>query len=307
MEDIKKNDNFDQEDYNIREESSLHHYRTEIPNIILDIGLSLEEIGVYNHLKRIAGDRGLCFCSVSSLCKKMNISKPTFLKIRDSLLKKNLIRMQQRIQDKQYTTTVITIVDLWPENMKHFSSNKNQRGGGKKILPGVVKNFDQGGKKILPKEEPIKEDPKEEKKRIRATGEKFQQVRERVKITEKQLQTLKKKYSQEDIEWMFDKLNKWKTDKDQECTSDYGAMNSWVTKALRNHKNKIAIDSKAKETNVSMAKRLISYLERINERGNLKILEDEVFDSVLSKSCSLTHPSFNAIVPSWYGLEWREK
>ena len=45
----------------------LHHYRTEIPNIIFHLNLSAYEFMLYSLYKRVAGDGGSCFMTVKNL------------------------------------------------------------------------------------------------------------------------------------------------------------------------------------------------------------------------------------------------
>ncbi len=63
--------------YSIKDLSSNHHYRTELPNILFEIGLTPNLIGVYTALKRCAGDTGQCTKSEKTLATQLNISKKT--------------------------------------------------------------------------------------------------------------------------------------------------------------------------------------------------------------------------------------
>lgn len=57
-------------------------------------------------------------------------------------------------------------------------------------------------------------------------------VRENVFLKEKQILKLKEKFSDEDCEWMFDKLSAYKLSKGKRYKSDYGAILSWVVDSL---------------------------------------------------------------------------
>ena len=188
----------DQEKY--QDLSSNHHYRTELPNIIYTIGLSLEEIGVYFHLKRITGDKGVCFMSAQNIADLCNVSKPHYLKIRDKLMEVNeslgmalLNKVNRKKEDGSWNTPLITIVDIWDLNYIYFiqkksgskqhaqgvgkgtthpphtnqedssnSSDVQKKSGSKQGLPGVVNSVNQGSKQRLHKEEPFKKEPIEE-------------------------------------------------------------------------------------------------------------------------------------------------
>jgi hypothetical protein len=153
-------------EYEIKDLSSNHHYRTELPNIIFEIGLPPQLIGVYAAIKRSAGDQGAFFKSEAKLAKELGISKKTLHKFIEILclinihLKKSLLIKKNRIsKDGDKDTNLISITDIWPENYMKF----NESGGRVNITPprvnitqGVGKNLPQGRVNITHKEEPIK-------------------------------------------------------------------------------------------------------------------------------------------------------
>jgi hypothetical protein len=152
------------------DESSIHDYRTEIPNIIFELGLKSTELSLYLAYKRSAGDTGQCTKSSIRIAKEAGISDRIVKKIREKLaginpvLKKPLIKFEERFSDcGDQETFCITIIDIWPENFERFY--KNNRGGEKttpppeKTTPGVVKKRHQGGEKTTPKEQPTKKNP----------------------------------------------------------------------------------------------------------------------------------------------------
>lgn len=101
--------------------SSLHKYRTEIPNILFEMDLDPFELSFYLYLKRTAGDKGKCWKSNKTLASesKISIRKINYLKI--SLEKKGLIKITQRkTKDGDQDSSIIEIVDLWPKNFAHF-------------------------------------------------------------------------------------------------------------------------------------------------------------------------------------------
>lgn len=153
--------------YEIKDQSSNHHYRTELPNIIFDIGLSPQLLGIYSFIKRCAGDHGKCMRSHGTISKQLNISRKTLIKFLNELsevnpvLNKPLISIEKRIsQHGDKDTSVITINDIWPENYRKFTP---QEGGcvkftqpSVKITQGVVENLHNGCVKFTHKEEHIK-------------------------------------------------------------------------------------------------------------------------------------------------------
>ena len=127
--------------FEIHEDLPDHHYRTEIPNIIFDLGLSSEEFKVYAVLKRIAGDRGACWMSQKKLAEMCGIGITKLKECIDSLASPNiqisdkrdeklkrhvhsqisLITVTRRKKsDGGDDTNLIKIVPIWRLNGDHF-------------------------------------------------------------------------------------------------------------------------------------------------------------------------------------------
>lgn len=150
-----------------------HTYRTEIPNIVYDMGLSANSFRVYAELKRIAGDNGCCFKTNDNICQSCGISEPTLIKIKKELQEpfpqlnnKPLITINKRLkEDGSWDSDLIEIVNIWPENMREYlkkyeEKNEEKSGGGcLNGLSRVLKSFKQGTKTILVKEEQSKKNP----------------------------------------------------------------------------------------------------------------------------------------------------
>lgn len=103
----------------IQDQSSIHHYRTEIPNIIFEMGLTVYEFSTYCHLKRTAGDRGECWKSSKILCEEIGVSLPKLIEIKRSLSEKGLIKVEKRFhEDGGNATDLITIVDVHTTRVK---------------------------------------------------------------------------------------------------------------------------------------------------------------------------------------------
>jgi hypothetical protein len=151
------------EEYQINDSSCERRYFASIPNIIYDMGLTTDQIAVYGCLKRIAGDHGKSFISNVKLSEKLGISRPTLIKIKESLEKpfdflggKSLITIQKRSSiEKGDQTDIVTIVDIWDENVNHVATLKNKIPCKGDLHP-PVKEIDTPCKAALHKEEPIK-------------------------------------------------------------------------------------------------------------------------------------------------------
>ena len=143
-----------------RDESDLKKYRTEIPNMIFDIGLTPYEVALYGHLKRVCGAEkgGKCWKSVSTLSRETGMSAGRVSEARAELAQRGLIHMRQ--PKGPGTGITVTIVDIWPQNMVRYSAegNPSQYEGG---LHHVKDNPSRGETKKEPlEEEPIKNYPK---------------------------------------------------------------------------------------------------------------------------------------------------
>lgn len=157
-------------DYEISDLSSIRHYRTELPNIIFDLGLKANELALYCAIKKAAGDNGHCTKSTKTLCKEAGVGERNFGKLKEALSKKfKLIEKPLITIEKRNTnfgdpdTDLITIIDIWPENYTYFIG---KNGGGAKLHPpgaklrvGVGAKMQGGGAKLRVKEEPINKNP----------------------------------------------------------------------------------------------------------------------------------------------------
>lgn len=170
--------NFNDESYEIFEEKPDHHYRTEIPNIVLKLNLLPEELAVYVHLKSICGGSGKCWKSIKNLANQCCMSENTLrrvlnnLSLRDYevLLHQPLIKVIQRFKsDGSQDTNLITITPIWRIN----GDFHRQKGGGSNLEGGGSQKRKGGGSNFEPKEEPSYQDLSEEgsKQQTRAREE----------------------------------------------------------------------------------------------------------------------------------------
>lgn len=128
-------DPFEVQNYEIEESIPDHYFRTEIPNIIFELGLTPYELSVYAHLKRIAGDTGKCWRTLKSLSSICGIKET---KLREclhslstnnfsSLLKYPLITITSRKRvDGSQESNLISINSVWGVNGSYFREIKKQ-------------------------------------------------------------------------------------------------------------------------------------------------------------------------------------
>jgi hypothetical protein len=167
-----------------RDESDLKKYRTEIPNMIFDIGLTPYEVALYGHFKRVCGAEsgGMCWKSVSTLSKETGMSAGRVSEARAELARRGLIHMRQ--PKGPGTGVTVTIVDIWPQNMVRYSAegNPSQYEGGLHNMKG---DSSRGETKKEPlEEEPIKNRSKtpksKEKTRTTSAGARQRESERRV-------------------------------------------------------------------------------------------------------------------------------
>ena len=146
-----------QNSYQISDDN--HTYRTEIPNILFQLGLSPFEFTLYCLLKKIAGDSGNCFYSVPKLAKMAQMSERQlqYAKLRlsqpfDLLNGRPLITIQkQKNAANNNLPDRITINKIWKANINFFEPDE---------VGGVVHHMHHPGAPYAPKEEPIKNNQK---------------------------------------------------------------------------------------------------------------------------------------------------
>lgn len=143
-----------------QDNGSLHKYRTEIPNIIFELGLDPYALAVYLIFKKIAGDHGKCWASQESIANMcgMGITKLKEVKkilqqpfeLLDGL---PLIRIKKRQDSGE--SDVIVIEDIWEKNFEHLSI-KNKNKGASPNDGGGCRETTGGASPRDTKEEPLK-------------------------------------------------------------------------------------------------------------------------------------------------------
>ena len=102
----------------------LRKYRTEIPNLIFDLGLSPHALALYGHLKRTAGQSGKSWKSRETLAKECNMSTGKVTEARRELEAASLITVEQVSKRKPVE---VRITDIWVRNFEHFSEKPSRQ------------------------------------------------------------------------------------------------------------------------------------------------------------------------------------
>jgi hypothetical protein len=141
-------------------------YRTEIPNVVFTLGLSPYELTLYLHLKRTAGEQGECWKSTATLAKETCMSTGMVSKAKDALTiprielgKKPLIKVKpEENPHGGKARHFITLVDIWPDNFKRFTSSQDEVASSPHELASSYSEIASSPGEI--KKEPKEEEPK---------------------------------------------------------------------------------------------------------------------------------------------------
>lgn len=161
--------------HRVTDHGDLKKYRTEIPNIVLTLGLSPYELTLYVHLKRTAGDSGVCWKSTTTLAKETCMGAATVSRAkeglqqpRESLKGLPLIVIEEEENPKGGKPRHrITLNDIWPQNMSHWASSTQELDKTKQVPQGKLQvpqgNLTSSTQEL--KKEPLEERTQEESKR----------------------------------------------------------------------------------------------------------------------------------------------
>ena len=236
-----------------------HNFRTEIPNLILDMGLTPYELSVYCMMKRIAGDFKSCWLSNKKMAERCNMSERKFIYIKKQLEEKGLIKITKRFKvDGSHDSDLIEITDLWIENHKHFKEKFSHAQNA----TGVVHKKQEGGARDADKEEPIKKNHIKEKeskpKKTQKPEKKVPASKDASKLAappdpkkaikrEKNVSTTGEEHikliemlGEEETSACYKHLDEWKEDtpKYKWKKNDYRSIRRWVIKAREENKEK---------------------------------------------------------------------
>jgi len=117
------------------DKSDLRKWRTELPNLIDDIGLSLPAFRLYVHLKRRAGGDSSTVEGLRPMAKHCGMSVNTVRKARQELVDRGLVTTGEIVTDRGRFER-ITLLDLWEINFQYFAERRRQKqagGGGRGV------------------------------------------------------------------------------------------------------------------------------------------------------------------------------
>jgi hypothetical protein len=109
----------------VADAGDLRRYRTEIPNVIDDMDLSLQAYRLYGHLKRVAGDSGVCWQGTRSLADHCKMGVGSVSRAKSELAESGLITIEEGDRFKGQSDT-ITIADVWLQNMQSYAPSSEE-------------------------------------------------------------------------------------------------------------------------------------------------------------------------------------
>jgi hypothetical protein len=108
----------------------LRKYRTELPNLVDDLKLSLFAYRLYGHLKRRAGAEGTTIEGLRSMAKHCKMAVGTAAKARRELIDRQLITTEEVVNDRGRFER-ITIIDIWEQNFLHYAEMRRRKEAAK--------------------------------------------------------------------------------------------------------------------------------------------------------------------------------
>lgn len=114
------------EDNEIRYEDGERAWFTMIPNCIDDhMDLDVYSFRLYVHLRRVAGEDGICFQSTNTLKKWCKMSGHKIVESKKRLVKAGLIKVNKVVaKNGGRSCDHIRITNIWEHNFKYYSEEK---------------------------------------------------------------------------------------------------------------------------------------------------------------------------------------
>ena len=111
-------------EYRVRDEGNPRKYWIQVPNLVDDTIMSVHAFRLYIHLKRVAGDNGMCWQSTTTLADSCNVSTGTITKAKQELVDLGLISITLEKNPKGGKDFHhIAIIDIWAKNAKEYHAS----------------------------------------------------------------------------------------------------------------------------------------------------------------------------------------
>ena len=110
----------------IIDESNDRKYFVVIPNCVVN-GSGVYEKAMYLEMKRFAGEAGVCFASIRSMAKRMEITERTVIRTIGKLLKRGWIKKDGTKATGGRPVNCYRIVDIWEINVEKYKNKERKR------------------------------------------------------------------------------------------------------------------------------------------------------------------------------------
>jgi hypothetical protein len=97
-------------------------YRTEIPNLVDDMDLSLQAYRLYGHIKRVAGDTGEFYEGTRKTAAACNMAHGSITPAKRELVANGLIVVMVPGNPKECRPDRIRVVDIWTSNLAVYQA-----------------------------------------------------------------------------------------------------------------------------------------------------------------------------------------
>lgn len=122
---------------------------------------------------------------------------------------------------------------------------------------------------------------------------------ENVGMTKRDYNKLIEKFGKEKVMLAVEKYDRWKYNKGAKNCDDFQGVSNWIEgDELQEERQKEAM-AKIKSKNIEFLNSHMEYLERVSAKGNLRYNKEEVHDSVLGFSTSVSGPKMIENVKKW--------
>lgn len=145
--------------YQVRDASPFSNF-TMLPNMVDDMNLTPHAARLYWHLKRVTGEKGVCYQSTVTLAQACRMSAGMISKAKKELMETTPPLISVALTNnphggKDYHE--ITIMDVWAENQRRYSSSQYEQQVHNMNVTSSRDEF--ASSQYEPKNTPVKKNP----------------------------------------------------------------------------------------------------------------------------------------------------
>lgn len=269
---------------------------TYVPNVILDNAADFDpyEFQILMVICRhtFGWHKERFALSISQLSKLTGIQKGKT--IRDRLRKLVDKEIIEKVGKDEYRRDVYRLIVHNPESSSTLGTH-----GRVPSVPNVKKG--PPPLSSLPKNPRSSLSPPQKKNKeiLKESQPKKIKYSEYIEMTERDYNKLIKTFGEEKVMIGVEDYDRWKYNNGVERADDYKGVLNWIKRESLKEKRQNEAVEKIKSKNIEFLKSHIKYLENVSAKGNLKYNKEEVYDSVLGFSTSVSGPKMIDNVKKW--------